>query len=62
VPQGAGDLRQAARIFEEIWYGGRTATAGMDGAMRAADQRIQSARLAVGVPVPAGSGGYVMPQ
>ncbi|MEN3362503.1 MAG: hypothetical protein V7637_6485 [Mycobacteriales bacterium] len=62
VPQVAGDLRYAARIFEEIWYAGRPATMSMDVAMRAADRRVASARLAVGVPVPAGSGGYVMPQ
>jgi hypothetical protein len=62
VPQVANDLRHAARIFEEVWYGSRPATASTDAAMREADQRIQSARLAVQRPVPVGPSGYVMPR
>lgn len=48
VPAVAGDLRGAARVFDEVWYGGRPATAGADAAMRQADHRVQSARLVVG--------------
>jgi hypothetical protein len=47
VPEMAGELRGAARLFDEIWYGGRPATAGSDAAMRAADQRVRAARLVV---------------
>jgi Domain of unknown function (DUF4129) len=47
VPAVAGDLRRAARLFDEVWYGGRPATAGTDAAMREVDQRVRSARLAV---------------
>jgi hypothetical protein len=47
VPAVATDLRTAARLFEEVWYGGRPATAGTDAAMREVDQRVRSARLAV---------------
>jgi hypothetical protein len=58
VPGIAGDLRGAAQVFDEVWYGGRVATAGADAAMRQADQRLQSARLVVGAasagPAPAG--------
>jgi Domain of unknown function (DUF4129) len=47
VPAVATDLRTAARLFDEVWYGGRPATAGTDAAMREVDQRVRSARLAV---------------
>jgi hypothetical protein len=49
VPGVAGDLRGAARLFDEIWYGGRPATAGSDAAMRAADQRVRAAQLVIAV-------------
>jgi Domain of unknown function (DUF4129) len=47
VPAIATDLRTATRLFDEVWYGGRPATAGTDAAMREVDQRVRSARLAV---------------
>ena len=37
----AGDLRTAAGVFDEIWYGGRPATAQADALMRQADERIR---------------------
>jgi hypothetical protein len=62
----AGDLRAAARLFDEIWYGGRPATAGSDAAMREADQRVRAAQLAVaagsGGPGPHGYRGYGVPR
>jgi Domain of unknown function (DUF4129) len=61
VPAVAGDLRAAARLFDEIWYGGRPATAGSDAAMREADQRVRASHLVVA----AGSGtsaGYEVPR
>ena len=47
VPAVATDLSRAARLFDEVWYGGRPATAGADAAMREADQRVRKASLAV---------------
>jgi len=49
VPAVAADLRAAARLFDEIWFGGRPATPGSDAAMREADQRVRTAQLAVAV-------------
>jgi hypothetical protein len=63
VPAVAGDLRSAAQLFDEIWYGGRPASAGADAAMREADQRVRSAQLtvAVGADPPCGRG-YQVPE
>lgn len=47
VPALLGDLRAAARSFDEIWYGGRTATAAAEAQLREVDQRVRSAHLAV---------------
>ena len=60
VPSVAGELRGGARVFDEIWYGGRPATAGADAAMREADQRVRSAPLVV-APA-AGRTGYEAPR
>jgi len=46
VPDLAADLRQAAAVFDEIWYGGRAATPGADATLRAVDQRVRQARPA----------------
>lgn len=62
VPAIAADLRHATRIFDEVWFGGRTATAGTDAAMREADQRVRTARLAVAGPPARGPAGYVVPR
>jgi hypothetical protein len=48
VPSVAEELRGAAQVFDEVWYGGWPATAATDAAMRQADQRVRSARLVVG--------------
>jgi hypothetical protein len=63
VPGVAGDLRAAARLFDEIWYGSRPATAGSDAAIREADQRVRAARLVTATaPGPAGPAGYQVPR
>jgi hypothetical protein len=56
VPTVAADLRSAARLFDEIWYGGRPATAGSDAAMREADQRVRNAQLVVALEAVAPAG------
>jgi hypothetical protein len=57
VPAIAGDLRAAAGVFDEIWYGGRPATPQSDALMRQADDRVRRAPMDVassGVPAVAG--------
>jgi uncharacterized protein DUF4129 len=57
VPAISGDLSSAAGVFDEVWYGGRPATAQADAVLRRADERIQNAQLAItsrGVPAAAG--------
>jgi hypothetical protein len=57
VPTVAGDLRTAAGVFDEVWYGGRPATARADALVRQADERIRGAQLVVaraGAPAVAG--------
>jgi len=44
VPSSAAGLRDAARVFDEIWYGGRPATADHDRALRALDDAVRAAR------------------
>ena len=62
VPTIAGDLRAAAEVFDEIWYGGRSATPQSDALMRQADERVRRAPLVVaGRRVPAVAG-YQVPQ
>lgn len=46
VPECAGGLRDAARVFDEIWYGGRPATAVHDQQLRLLDDRLRSTRPA----------------
>lgn len=62
VPVVASDLATAARVFDEVWYGGRTATAQSDAAVRQADQRIRHAQLAVTRAGPPVTGGYQVPR
>jgi hypothetical protein len=54
LPDAAGDLQRAARIFDDVWYGKRPATAAMAGEMRDVDRRVQAARAgsAGSAPVP----------
>jgi Domain of unknown function (DUF4129) len=44
VPSSAAALRDAAREFDEIWYGGRPATRDHDAALRALDDELRAAR------------------
>lgn len=44
LPGCAAELREAARIFDEIWYGGRQASAGTDARMRELDAAVHRAR------------------
>lgn len=62
VPAVAPDLRTAATVFDEVWYGGRSATAQSDAVLRQADQRVQRAQLVVtGAEAPVTSG-YQVPR
>ena len=57
VPTIAADLRAAAGVFDEVWYGGRVATPQSDAVMRQADDRVRRAAMVVaggGVPAVAG--------
>ena len=45
VPDGAADLRRAARVFDETWYGGRPADAGSYAVLVEVDGRVSAARL-----------------
>lgn len=40
----AADLHRAARLFDDVWYGKRPATASMDADLRAIDRRVRAAR------------------
>ena len=58
VPRIAADLRAAAHTFDEIWYGGRGATADDDALLRGVDERVRRTSLRVeepGPPVPTGA-------
>jgi hypothetical protein len=45
LPTCAADLRSAARLFDDVWYGGRPAGPESDAAMRALDDRVRSTRV-----------------
>ncbi len=62
VPVVAPDLRTAATVFDEVWYGGRPATAQADALLRQADQRVQRAQLTVTAAGAAAGGGYQVPR
>jgi Domain of unknown function (DUF4129) len=47
VPEVAAPLAEAAAIFDEVWYGGRAATAALADRMRAADDAVRQASLVV---------------
>ena len=47
VPEAAADLSRAARVFDEVWYGGRPADAGSYAVVVEVDQRLVERRLAV---------------
>ena len=54
LPDCAGPLRAGARLFDDVWYGGRPGTRGADDELRALDQAVRSARA---VSASAGSTG-----
>lgn len=45
VPAVTADVHEATRIFDEIWYGDRPATASAYDRVRAIDERVRDARL-----------------
>ena len=47
VPEAAEDLRRAAVVFDEVWYGGREADAGSYALLVGVDDRVSVSRLAV---------------
>jgi hypothetical protein len=47
VPEVAGDLRRAVQVFDEVWYGGRPATAESYRVLVEVDDRLVGRRLAV---------------
>lgn len=47
LPDCAAGLREAARIFDDVWYGGRPATSGMDARLRVIDDAARRARPTV---------------
>jgi hypothetical protein len=62
VPTIAEDLRVAAGVFDEVWYGGREATPRSDALMRQADDRVRRAPLVLaGDQIPA-IAGYQVPR
>jgi hypothetical protein len=56
LPDCAAQLRAAAQLFDDVWYGGEPATAEMDALLRALDEAVRRARpvLAAGSDGPAG--------
>jgi hypothetical protein len=55
LPGCAAQLRDAARLFDDVWYGGRPAGPDEDARMRAVDDAVRAARPTP-TPVPPGSG------
>jgi Domain of unknown function (DUF4129) len=47
VPECAADLRAAARVFDDIWYGARPADASHDAQLRGLDDRVRASRPAI---------------
>lgn len=62
VPAVAADLHTAAGVFDEVWYGGRPATAQADALLRRADERIRRAQLVVTGAGPVAAPGYQVPR
>ncbi len=44
LPAVAAELRRAARLFDDIWYGGRPAGPESDAALRGVDEQVRAAR------------------
>lgn len=62
VPAIAGDLRAAAEVFDEVWYGGRPATPQSDARMRQADDRVHRAPMVVAGDRVLAVAGYQVPR
>jgi Domain of unknown function (DUF4129) len=62
VPAVSADLSSAAGVFDEVWYGGRAATAQADAVLRRADERIRSAQLVVSAGGTPAAPGYQVPR
>jgi hypothetical protein len=56
VPECAAELRAAARLFDEIWYGDHPASSDNDATLRALDDRVRASRPRVAHPSVSGSG------
>lgn len=52
LPELAGRLRGAAQLFDEIWYGGRPATATSDGRLRDLDEAVRRRGAPVAAAAP----------
>lgn len=50
VPAVADDLRRAVTVFDEVWYGGRPATADAYAVLVQTDRRVSERRLAPATP------------
>jgi Domain of unknown function (DUF4129) len=50
VPECAADLRAAARVFDDIWYGARPADSTHDALLRELDGRVRSSRPTIRTP------------
>jgi hypothetical protein len=44
LPSCAGGMAAAARVFDDVWYGGRPATSAHEQSLRELDQQVRSAR------------------
>ncbi len=44
LPEVAAALRRAARLFDDVWYGGRPAGPESDAELRAVDEQVRAAR------------------
>ena len=47
LPDCAADLRAGARLFDDVWYGGRPAGPESDAALRRLDERVRATRVLV---------------
>jgi len=47
VPALAGDLQRATTVFDEVWYGGRTADAASYAVVVGVDETVRTTRMAV---------------
>jgi hypothetical protein len=55
LPATTEELGDAVRIFGDVWYGGRTATAAHDQRMREIAERVAAAQPEAGGPEPVGA-------